>query len=415
MSTDIRRNPAEYDRNPFLSAMYARNPYAYHATTASALDRIRKDGLAPQRQPLAHRGEQRATSEPALFFAVSAAAASVWGPVVLRFPWPDDDEIHPDPYSDTVMLPGGEIVESQWYGRVVVPPQQIEVLSGTAKKPVWLPLDERYSRNPPWADKIIKDNLKDIEAVLGPSMVPKATPANPDKWHELGPCGGYGCVYATDVPGIVMKLTGDTSEAQFVASCLQFDIPWHPGIVEYAGVYRLVGDTPRPGRPARWGAVCGLWRQEAEGFGEFAHMRAPTPIGYQWIVAPEDRASYMPLGAYGAVMDLINGIRNSIGEFGAVGQREYDSLTGRIMEGHLWTELEDAITALGEFDGWTGVSSAMLFYMGEGMLLGDVHGDNVGYVRGEDGHHRLVITDPGMMVPMYWKYKNVKIHGIWER
>jgi hypothetical protein len=99
--------------------------WVYHGTTSRALPNIRKEGLVPRKQPRKHRGEKRATDEPVIFFTIKADSANYWGPVVLRFPWPDESE--PDLYGDTTYTKEYGAIETNWYTGRWVPPEQIEM------------------------------------------------------------------------------------------------------------------------------------------------------------------------------------------------------------------------------------------------------------------------------------------------
>lgn len=99
--------------------------WAYHATTRPALVKITRQGLQPRAQPRRHRGEARATTRPAIFFAPSRDLAAVWGPIVVRFPWPE--EAYEDPYSDITIV-DGEVVATHYYSFEPVPTHMIEVL-----------------------------------------------------------------------------------------------------------------------------------------------------------------------------------------------------------------------------------------------------------------------------------------------
>lgn len=103
--------------------------FAYHATSPRSVSSIARNGIEPRRQPVSHRGERRSTSVPSVYFAVTPQHAHIWGPVLLRFPWPDDAEA--DPYSDTIILPDGEVVESQWLSREWVEPEAIDLMTQT--------------------------------------------------------------------------------------------------------------------------------------------------------------------------------------------------------------------------------------------------------------------------------------------
>ena len=108
--------------------------WVFHATTERSLPSIRRQGLVPRTQPRGHRGEKRVTKRAVIFFAVRLDLAKSWGPIVLRFPWPEDSE--PDQYGDTVYTSEYGVVESNWYTRDAVPPEQIEVMTKEGWRPM---------------------------------------------------------------------------------------------------------------------------------------------------------------------------------------------------------------------------------------------------------------------------------------
>lgn len=123
--------------------------WAYHATSPKALSQISKRGLEPRAQPRRHQGEARAIDRPAIFFAPTRDHAGVWGPVVVRFPWPD--EAYEDPYSDSTLV-DGEVVASHYYSFEPVPADTIEVY----EKGRWMPLNRKTARQ---LDREIKEAL----------------------------------------------------------------------------------------------------------------------------------------------------------------------------------------------------------------------------------------------------------------
>jgi hypothetical protein len=63
------------------------------------------------------------------------------------------------------------------------------------------------------------------------------------------------------------------------------------------------------------------------------------------------------------------------------------------------------------------VGDAMLQYLNEGLLLADVHQDNVGKVRRKDEYSgddlvQNVITDPGHMVPLDKRWLSVEVPSL---
>jgi hypothetical protein len=108
--------------------------------------------------------------------------------------------------------------------------------------------------------------------------------------EQLGPsrhfrefaCGRYGCVYPTNTPGIVFKITRDESEAKFVTAAPQLG-DWPRGITKYMGVYRLTSNK-------EWWSDLGasahawvLWREEVIDTGRkaFAELDRTAPASSQ--------------------------------------------------------------------------------------------------------------------------------------
>lgn len=124
------------------------------------------------------------------------------------------------------------------------------------------------ANNPPWADKLLNENWDAIQAAMRDRGLPLEwlpthshgrTKVHPSK--ELG-CGHYGCVYATDAPDVVCKVTTDASEAAFIGIVKNFEkagelLP--PGLVRYFDILALKGK-----RGKRDAFI--LWREEAFGF-----------------------------------------------------------------------------------------------------------------------------------------------------
>jgi hypothetical protein len=132
------RTAAQLDREireALLKGPVASNDqiWAYHATTLEGLVQIRKRGLQPRAQPKQHRGEARATSRPAIFFAPTYEHARVWGPTIVRFPWPDAS--YEDPYSDSTLV-DGEVIATHHYAFESVPPARVEEFVDGSWKPI---------------------------------------------------------------------------------------------------------------------------------------------------------------------------------------------------------------------------------------------------------------------------------------
>jgi hypothetical protein len=96
--------------------------YGYHGTTLKNIPIIKRNGLIPSIG--AHEDEERGVDEPAIFFSVKPTGALIWGPILLRFPWPA--EAYEDPYGDTIVL-CGEVVATNWWTPELIEPEDIEI------------------------------------------------------------------------------------------------------------------------------------------------------------------------------------------------------------------------------------------------------------------------------------------------
>ena len=122
--------------------------------------------------------------------------------------------------------------------------------------------------NPPWADKLLNANWDAIQAAMQARGLPlewlpihEQAKTRIHFIEELG-CGHYGCVYETDSPGVVCKVTTDVSEAAFIGIVKNFEkagelLP--SGLVKYFDILALEGK-----RGKRDAFI--LWREEAFGF-----------------------------------------------------------------------------------------------------------------------------------------------------
>jgi hypothetical protein len=118
--------------------------------------------------------------------------------------------------------------------------------------------------NPAWVTKILAKNYVDLEEEVPPKWLPKITKASASAgkltatMKEYG-CGAYGCVLPTLDPRVVLKLTTDTTEAEFAHGLA--DKLSRPVVVKYH-LTRALPDRYR-GRDAFL-----LWRDSADQVGK---------------------------------------------------------------------------------------------------------------------------------------------------
>jgi hypothetical protein len=113
---------------------------------------------------------------------------------------------------------------------------------------------------PPWAERNLGRYWDAIQAVVGPDRMPQGPGS-----EELG-CAHYGCVWGT-MSGQVMKVTSDPTEARCAQALIEMGNV--RGIVGYHEVYQLPGVTFR-NRP-----VFVLWRDLAWNVGGLLNMQGP--------------------------------------------------------------------------------------------------------------------------------------------
>jgi len=250
--------------------------------------------------------------------------------------------------------------------------------------------------------------------------------------QEFG-CGHYGCVMPTSVPGLVAKLSSDPTEAFFVAAALRLggDNYDDAGIVRYAAVYQIRNAYHRR-RP-----LFVLWREEAYDIGfPMAHR-----YGDRSWEARRDQELTNHLVAFKdhagkARVQLQRATKAGDDPFAlaarAVGMQ--DEVWGEVWWGNADVEMGypsrrdraykiarelRACAIIAEMmentDGSDTIGRALGYYLDNGLLLADVHANNVGKVERHDDTYDgevRVITDPGHAVPLEPRWAEVVIEEI---
>lgn len=304
--------------------------------------------------------------------------------------------------------------------------------------------------NPPWVDEVVEANLREL-TYRAPKGAEVVTEAAGGHLHapELG-CGAYGCVLRTAVPGVVLKITSDPTEALFVRALADRGLSGLMGITRYLGSSLLEGR--RQGR-----ALYALWREEADDVGELVTKEPvrQTPVvtakgsgtrstapPRAWTVPELDPPRFETPVAALRFADRLHQYRwyaDSVRHVLANAQ-DQDRTRQRATELSAWAaaevDLEIAVQAYRE-DATGGltmlvehrgpermalalrgcevlaeamasespagalVGEAFLEMRGKGIVLADVHGGNVGRVLRPERYGRWkvwVVTDPGHMV-----------------
>jgi hypothetical protein len=115
-----------------------------------------------------------------------------------------------------------------------------------------------------WVDRILTSKWTALASHVGNDMMPvpisAAGKSKRKRFQEYG-CGSYGCVLPTAKPGIVFKLTTDSTEAAFINYVVRHKLE-SDGLVRYFKVLAIPGSTHQK-RP-----IFAIWREEAQAVGE---------------------------------------------------------------------------------------------------------------------------------------------------
>lgn len=280
-------------------------------------------------------------------------------------------------------------------------------------------MSSRLRRNPEWVDQTLSRRWEKLSSLVEPSWLPVERGG---VMQEYG-CGAFGCALPTGDDKIVLKITTDMSEAAFASAALAIGA-FPPGIVEY---YLVLGLPDRyADKP-----VYLLWRQAADNVGALTRA-GDLPFYYKTFgkthVDKFDRLLWDYVLLASRLADIISDTREdrtkllrSVRQLVEAGwqptQSQEEQIRAGVYADHTVPEAEKfaywlrrsfhAARELGRSDMGPAVGEALTFYMEHGMLISDAHTGNIGELRDDpsdeedDGiDFELVITDPGMMVPL---------------
>jgi len=323
--------------------------------------------------------------------------------------------------------------------------------------------------NPPWADKLFKENWYEIQQRVNqmghPDWLPEwtANKRNVVVMPELG-CGHYGCTYTiSSNDPVVVKITTDATEATFIAIMEKLKREgWEPprGIVRYYGIYALKGTAKR-----RTSYI--LWRELAIEAG----LQAVQSTVYQARMEKGGDAKQTLLVIKKAV-DIIQQFKDvahfafevAFRQAKKLGEAEYYAWLLRQKEQddegfwERWNDLSDKYGSFPDPYGYSGkyrdllkgirdayreqrfawyvfvcrriaeemassdvsylIGEAMNEFMDQDLLLADVHLNNIGIVASaprDDNDMPAnipVIFDPGHVVPLSDRYAQVEVEMI---
>jgi len=261
----------------------------------------------------------------------------------------------------------------------------------------------------PWVDKTLKNVWDRIAEQVPADWMPELQPGRKFSIEELG-CGVYGCVSPVPKAGLVFKITSDVSEARFVTMAMK--LPATEGVVKYYKIFAL-GDAKYRNRP-----LFVLWRQEAKEIG-FLREAFGSPVA-----ATKKRGGYDPYEirtlregiqqlngflqtARHARVPILKLLKRSPREPALTAiWKAFESMSpehdprnyqGIPRIGIMLRQCWGLAMMMQNTDFIHPVGTALGHYMDEGILLADVHANNIG----KDSNGHAIITDPGHAVEFH--------------
>lgn len=226
--------------------------------------------------------------------------------------------------------------------------------------------------NPAWATSAVARAWELMADSVPPAYLPvldsvKATSAEDltGQIHKYG-CGKYGCVFQTNDPNVVLKVTTDVTEAEFAAHLAGTLV--RPVCVHYFSVISM--NMKHQGRP-----VYLLWRESANHVGTLWKVLgrdADEMVALQHKAAHQ-AFEYLRAFSQGEVDDQ-RVVTSAISAW----LRECENMARQTRVPQL-RELGDGLVEV---------------YAKQRILFGDIHAGNLGIVHRADGGH-WVVTDPG--------------------
>jgi len=268
----------------------------------------------------------------------------------------------------------------------------------------------RTQSNPAWTNSILKTSFQRIAEAAPRSAMPLSTDVLDERtgkmkrgWKEYG-TGHYGTVFPTNTEGLVMKITSDPTEAAFVAAYLSLPTRERPnGIVGYHAVVQITGVT-KNNRP-----VYVIWRDEAQHVGVSA-------LG-AWVRNSRDPGYYMR--SHRISINLLWDAKLIGDKIKNLLKKPTSTPSGQHRRAQTLERLIDSFqerTGLMQSEPMAiEVGRAMDDMLHNGLLLADVHANNIGMPTGEtlnDIGETCIITDPGHAVALDDRYAGLKIREI---
>lgn len=267
---------------------------------------------------------------------------------------------------------------------------------------------------PAWVLRFLTDNWPQIEAGALPGWMPVEMAGSGPRRRlvDVFGCGHYGCVMPTHQPGVVFKVSSDASEAEFVRWAVKLN-NWPTGIVRYHAILELPGAFR--GRP-----VSVIWREEATDVGAATPVRNPGAAREfaQYHAAYRAAAAYVRAASlkptWPAALAQARSPAVQEWTWGQVTWEDGSPWVGAVLSSAPFMKYplrmrlaaalhicRVAFQMMANTDHATEVGAALEFYLEHGVLLADVHLNNIGTVVRDEGYgpdRIVVITDPGHAV-----------------
>ncbi len=260
----------------------------------------------------------------------------------------------------------------------------------------------KVKQNPDWSDAIIKDYCAPLKRAARRFELP--VPILNDRCEiearsELGE-GAYGVVWTTESADCAFKLSTDATEAHFIQTAIDLrkkGLADPPGIVDYRAIFSL---------PVKHDGyqVFAIWREQA------------THVGLPCEIAKSNRSMLRfvdLIQEFYTVSDAAFALAFAEQDHSYEGMaRYYDwvdervEIANAIIDKKISTHSSLFAKALAkcyrlaidiEESGEDGryVGNALRTYFEHGILLCDIHGDNLGTVDRAKCKQQWVVTDPG--------------------
>ncbi len=260
----------------------------------------------------------------------------------------------------------------------------------------------RTKSNPEWADDILHRFCDSIKRAAKKHNLPSPildSECRIEDRSELGE-GVYGVVWSTEASDCAFKLSTDSSEAHFIQTAINLrkkGIADPPGIVDYRAIFSL---------PVKHDGlnVFAIWREQATHVGLPCKINDSDTEMIDFVSTLEKFYGSSDLAFTLAFAEQKERKGDMKGYFDWMEERV--RLANQIIDGHkpdaestfaklLARCYKLAIKIEESGDAGRNVGNALRVYFEHGILLCDVHGDNVGVVDRSTCTQSWVISDPG--------------------